>query len=96
MDLNLTLQATDQRGRALVGRAHIMSFTEALTNAKSYFHWSYEKVNGDGRCWVRGHATDANPHPCSTSHVRKNAQLYPTMYPDMYPNGPPGPITQRL
>lgn len=96
MDLNLTLHATDQRGRDMLGQVHVMSFREAVHRAVSYFHWSYPKVGGNGSCWVRIHATDRYQHPCSTSHIRKNPKLYPMLYPDLYPEGPPGPPLQRL
>ncbi|KAK3875193.1 hypothetical protein Pcinc_019920 [Petrolisthes cinctipes] len=96
MSVDLTLEAKDQRGWDLQGSAHIMSFIEALTNNVSYFHWTYTNINGNGTCWVRGHATDKNLHPCSTSHIRKNPHLYPKLYPDMYSKGPPGPAYQRV
>ncbi|ROT66376.1 hypothetical protein C7M84_015605 [Penaeus vannamei] len=93
---SLTLDALDQAGRALRAEAHIMSLLDSLERRASFFHWSYPEVGGDGRCWVRVHATDRERHPCSTSHVRKHPALYPLLYPDLYPTGPPGPLAQRL
>lgn len=96
MGVSLTLEAKDQRGWDLQGSARIMSFIESLAYPASYFHWTYTKINGDGTCWVRGHATDNNLHPCSTSHIRKNPCLYPKLYPSTYSEGTPGQEYQRL
>lgn len=84
MAVNLSIDALDQAGRALRGDVHIMSFMDALEGDASFFHWSYPEVGGDGKCWVRVHATDKERHPCSTSHVRKHPVLYPVLYPDLY------------
>lgn len=96
MRVNLVIDALDQAGRALRAEAHIMSLVDSLEGRASFFHWSYPDVGGDGKCWVRVHATDRERHPCSTSHTRKHPALYPVLYPDLYPSGPPGPISQRL
>lgn len=96
MRFNATVEAMDQAGRPMLAKLFMMGFSDAVDGMASYFHWSYPEVGGDGKCWVRVHATDKERHPCSTSHIRKHPLLYRVLYPDLYPEGPPGPLSQRL